>query len=126
MIIYVSPESGQFDVASVEEFVDRLPNVVVDPLDPSVRIVCLHEVAEQYALDLRSQTPPRYPSFGLVRIEGRLVTVSHNCTDEHFPRLREVIDYLKQIVPCRIKDDFGNDWTEATRDSLDPIYESSD
>jgi hypothetical protein len=119
------PLEGTFDLAPIQEYLGRLPDVVLDPhgtghymFSGTPEMAKIHRLAR---LNDRS----RFPYTGLLHVQPTYIAVMQGYTDaESRPTARTIVAWmLEHYRNTRIQDGYGQDWTErVARDGVDILY----
>ena len=111
--VFLYPVDGGVDVAAVESFVAKQPDVLLDPVGSGIYMVCGVPAAKKEYRKRRLADPSRFPYVVLVTIKPEHVNVFQEYGDE--ARLRSARTIVRWVIEhsrFRIEDEYGKDWTE--------------
>src|SRR4051812_7957553 len=111
--VFLYPLEGSIDVAAVEQFLAKQPDVLLDPVGTGVYMVCGVPEAKKVYRKRRLEDPTRFHYAVLVTITPECVTVFQEYGDAARLRsARTIVRWMIEHSPCRIEDEYGKDWTE--------------
>lgn len=122
--IIFEPLDGAFDAAAVEKRLAAEPFTMRDPTDPKGPfLLCgAADVFQYVRVKLLENPESPYPTVCLVRVAPERVRLSQRAIGDSLRQGRQFAEWFVAHNPCRILDDEGNDYTEACRESLEPLY----
>ena len=122
--VFLYPVEGSIDVAVVEQFLAKQPDVLLDPVGSGIYMVCGVPAAKKLYRKLRLEDPSRFHYAVLVTVKPEYVNVFQEYGDE--ARLRSARDIVRWVIEhlrVRIEDEYGADWTErVAQDGIRVLY----
>jgi len=120
----LQPFSKLFDREHVEHYVAKLGFSCRDPIDETTYIVCSSPEILKYCYDQRKNHPEKgFPYVLIISFKTDAILIGQNCDKAERHLARQFVEWLLSHYDCKVTDDYGNDWTEQARVSLDPIYD---
>jgi len=111
--IFLYPRDGSLNVASIEQFLEQQPDVLLDPLGTGIYLVCGVPEAKEVVRDARLARPSEFPCVVLITVKPEHVNIFQEYGDEDDLRsARNIVRWLIEHNHCRIKDEYREDWTE--------------
>ena len=127
-MLYFYPLHGIFDVKQVENYLLALPHTFRDPANPAgPYFICGDEGSAAYYREERLKNPAiDLPYTCLVSVAPGKIVVRQLCSENALRQARQFVVWLLETSECRVTDDYGNDWTEKVKSSVDVLYRKDD
>jgi hypothetical protein len=111
--IFLYPVDGSLDVASIERFLNRQTDVLLDPLGTGTYLVCGVPEAKEILRDKRISNPSEFPYTVLVTVTSERVNVFQEYGNkEELRSARNLVTWILEHAQCCIQDEYYKDWTE--------------
>jgi len=111
--VFLYPLEGSFDVESIERFLARQPDVMLDPLGTGIYLVCGVPEAKDVFREERLANPSEFPYAVLVTVRPESINVFQEYGNRS--RLRSARNIVRWVIEhnrCSVKDEYREDWTE--------------
>jgi hypothetical protein len=124
--IFLYPVDGSLDVASIERFLNRQPDVLLDPLGTGTYLVCGVPEAKEILRDKRISNPSEFPYTVLVTVTSERVNVFQEYGNkEELRSARNLVKWILEHAQCRIQDEYYRDWTaQVAQQGVGVLYPS--